>query len=95
MTNSLEEGDNDMIQVTSKPFTRSKAWELQELQGILMKRDILKHTLILSKGFHALMIEFDTESRPIGNDIIAQLSIECTTLLHNTNIEWTTPQKDA
>ncbi|XP_059290738.1 uncharacterized protein LOC132044275 [Lycium ferocissimum] len=51
-TNSLQEGENDAIQVASRPFTRSQARDIQAFQGMFIKMDVL----ISSQGSQVLMI---------------------------------------
>ncbi|XP_059312037.1 uncharacterized protein LOC132063495 [Lycium ferocissimum] len=58
-TNSFQEGENDTIQVASRPFTRIQARELQALRRLFMKRDTLEYTLEPSRGFQVLMIAWE------------------------------------
>ena len=58
-TNSLQEGENDTIRVASRPFTRSQARELQAMQALFMRRDILEYTLAPSRGFQVFMIAWE------------------------------------
>ncbi|KAH0706054.1 hypothetical protein KY285_010586 [Solanum tuberosum] len=55
-TNSFQEGENDAIRITSRPFTRSQAQDLQRMQGLFMKMDVLEMVLMAKKGFHTLKI---------------------------------------
>uniref|UniRef100_M1B6A8 Uncharacterized protein n=1 Tax=Solanum tuberosum TaxID=4113 RepID=M1B6A8_SOLTU len=47
-------------------FTRSQARDLQALQGLFMKIDVLEHTLMSSQGFHVMKIAL--EDKIGGND---------------------------
>ncbi|WMV18272.1 hypothetical protein MTR67_011657 [Solanum verrucosum] len=55
-TNSFQEGENDAIQISSRLFTRSQAQDLQRMQGLFMKMEVLEMVLMTSKNFHALKI---------------------------------------
>ncbi|XP_049382872.1 uncharacterized protein LOC125847256 [Solanum stenotomum] len=55
-TNSFQEGENDVKQFTSRPFTRSQTQDLQRMQGMLMKMEVLEMVLMTRKEFHALKI---------------------------------------
>ncbi|WMV46005.1 hypothetical protein MTR67_039390 [Solanum verrucosum] len=54
---------NDVKWITSRPFTRSQAQDLQQMQGIFMKMKVIEMVLTTSKEFHALKI---TEEVPFG-----------------------------
>lgn len=45
---------NDASQVASRPFARSRAWNLQALQGLFMKMEALEHIFMPSQGFHVM-----------------------------------------
>lgn len=47
---------NDASQVASRPFKRSQAWDLQAIQGLLMKMEAIEHILMPSQGFHIMKI---------------------------------------
>lgn len=68
-TNSIQEGDYDAIRILSRPFTRSQAQDLQRMQGLFMKMEVLEMVLMTSKDFHALRIAEEGtfgESGPLG-----------------------------
>ncbi|WMV59651.1 hypothetical protein MTR67_053036 [Solanum verrucosum] len=50
-TNSFQETENDAIQIPSRPFTRIQARDLQNMQGLFMKLEILGMMLIENKGY--------------------------------------------
>lgn len=43
-------------QVPSMSFPRSQARDLQLLQGLFMKIDVLEYTLMPTRGFHVFMV---------------------------------------
>ena len=53
----------DAIQIASRPFTRSQARDLQRMQGLLMKLEVLELVLMTKKGFHALKITWRDEEK--------------------------------
>ncbi|KAH0760914.1 hypothetical protein KY290_016987 [Solanum tuberosum] len=55
-TNSFQEGENDAIRISSRPFTRSQAQDLQRMEGLFMKIEVLEMVLMTSKDFYALKI---------------------------------------
>jgi len=68
-TNSFQEGENDAIRISSRPFTRSQAQDLQRMQGLFMKMEVLEMVLMTSKDFHALKIAEEGtfgEQGPLG-----------------------------
>lgn len=42
---------------STRPFTRSQAWDLQNLQDIFMKMEVCEGLLNHFKGFHMLKCE--------------------------------------
>lgn len=48
-----------MRQVASRPFTRSRARDLQALQGQFMKMEVLEHILMSSQGSHVMKIALE------------------------------------
>ncbi|XP_015165378.1 uncharacterized protein [Solanum tuberosum] len=62
-TNSFQEGENDAIRISTRPFTGSQAQDLQRMQGLFMKMEVLEMVLMTSKDFHTLKI---TEEGTIG-----------------------------
>ncbi|XP_059290305.1 uncharacterized protein LOC132043866 [Lycium ferocissimum] len=58
-TNSLQEGENDTIRVASRPFTRSQARELQAMQALFMRRDVLEYILEPSRRFQVFMLAWE------------------------------------
>lgn len=73
---SIHCSSSDATEVTTKSFTRSRARESQALQGIFMKTDILKHTLIPSEGFHVMMLGLKTDKRPKQGNTITKVDCD-------------------
>ncbi|WMV24523.1 hypothetical protein MTR67_017908 [Solanum verrucosum] len=46
----------DAIWITSRPFTRIEAQDLQRMQGLFMNMEVVEMVLKTSKGFHTLKI---------------------------------------
>ncbi|MCD9646148.1 hypothetical protein HAX54_035716, partial [Datura stramonium] len=43
----------------AKPFTRSQARELRDLQGLFMKKEALEYIWEMSKGFHVWIVAWE------------------------------------
>ncbi|KAH0724868.1 hypothetical protein KY284_000733 [Solanum tuberosum] len=54
LTNPFQEGENDAIQITSRPFTPSHVWELQMMEGLFKKMQVLQFELMTKRAFHSL-----------------------------------------
>ncbi|KAH0691244.1 hypothetical protein KY285_019039 [Solanum tuberosum] len=68
-TNSFQEGENDVKRITSRPFTRRQAQDIQRIQGLFMKIEVLEMVLMTSKDFHVLKIAEEvpfSEQGPLG-----------------------------
>ena len=53
-SNSSQDGEDDTGVMSSRPFTRSQARELQRLQGVFMKMDAVELVANSAKGVHVL-----------------------------------------
>lgn len=69
-TNPPQDRENDMILISSRPlesslrpFTRSHAKELQGLQAMFTKREVLELVLIPTKGYNVLRINLKSQKR--------------------------------
>uniref|UniRef100_M1D8W5 Uncharacterized protein n=1 Tax=Solanum tuberosum TaxID=4113 RepID=M1D8W5_SOLTU len=63
-------GFDDGIQIPSRPFTRNQARDLQKMQGLFMKLEVLEMVLMENKGY-ALKIAWGStdpfgEPGPVG-----------------------------
>ncbi|KAH0706074.1 hypothetical protein KY289_011150 [Solanum tuberosum] len=54
-TNSFQEGENDAIRISSRPFTRSQAQDLQRMQGLFMKMEVLEMVFVMTRK-HPLVV---------------------------------------
>ena len=55
-SNSSQDGEDDTIRISSKPFTKGQARELQRIQGLLMKGEVLEEGSLPLRGCYLLMI---------------------------------------
>jgi len=60
-TNSFQEGENDAIRIAPRSFTRSQPQDLQRMQGLFMKLEVLELVLMEKKG--SLKIAWGSERR--------------------------------
>lgn len=57
---------HDVNLIASKPFTRSQARELQALQGLFSKMEVVEYISGPSKGFYIMLVELEGEARKEG-----------------------------
>lgn len=65
-SNYLNEGENNTMQITSKPFTRIKERELQKMQALFMQTEVLVRVLVTKQGFHVLRIIWRDNRNVLG-----------------------------
>uniref|UniRef100_M1DWC9 Uncharacterized protein n=1 Tax=Solanum tuberosum TaxID=4113 RepID=M1DWC9_SOLTU len=60
-----QEGDFTVPMIAPRPFTRSQARELQRMQGLFMKLEVLELILMAKKGFHVWKIAWGSEGKKV------------------------------